>query len=257
MKQATAILLVFLGMGLAGTQAQTIETYPEANLRMRVEGEGGRNGTAVVWNPKNKLYYTAIAGNGDFPLETFDENGKFIQTVKAGKDLRGMWWNKTQLEANCYESGGISHIRIDNKAKATGVHEAIHVGMIQPDANSVGTYYEKKKEILYLYNGDVLGYSRTTGNSTSTFIDLELPVSVDHINSTTMIFTGIKKKEIGILNPDARKVYLFDLKTGEHTETITLPKSAITKDWFNWSYANGHIFIFENLTRTWTGYKIL
>ena len=36
---------------------------------------GGTNASGVAYNPNLNIYYTVIAGNSAFPLETFDVNG--------------------------------------------------------------------------------------------------------------------------------------------------------------------------------------
>jgi hypothetical protein len=172
--------------------------------------------------------------------------------------MRGLWYNpKTKtLEGNCYADGGIVKIFLDDLGYATGGASAIFEGgEYQPDEQAVGVY-DGKKEILYYSAGMVLGYSRKSGKPTKTFLFPYLPVDVNDMNWSTMIYTGVKNMELGLLDIVSKKVYLFNRKDGDQTGTVQLPSDAVVYDAFNFSYANGYVFLFDKDERIWTGYKI-
>lgn len=239
--------------------SQQLITNPVASLKLVIEQEGGTNGTAVVFNPEKQLYYTVFAGNSEYPLETFTREGKNIYQSNAGNDMRGMWWNAKAhaLEGNCYADGGIVAIGLTGEGYAGEFNTQIFGGNShQPDDQSVGVFDPVKKEILYYGAGLVSGYSRKTGKPTKTFVILDIPVDNEDINWSTMISTGVKKMELGVMDYNTGKVYLFDKATGDHTATVQLPSNAVIYDKFNFSYANGYIFLFDQDERAWTGYRI-
>lgn len=223
-----------------------------------IQGSSGTNGSAVAYHPQHELYYASIAGNASYPLEAFNEMGNFKYTESAGSDLRGIWYNKKAkaLQANCYNDGGIISINVSENGAPTGKNEVIFDGENhQPDENAVGTIDPKAKEIIYFTKGYVRGYSLKTGLSGKTYIKLKAPVESGNLNSTTVIYTGQKKMEYGLLDFEKKKVYLFDKKTGEHTASVILPSNAVTFKRFRFSYANGYVFLFDAGKRVWTGYK--
>lgn len=239
--------------------AQDLIQFPAPSLELSIEQSGGKNGASVAYNPDQQVYYCVIAGNATYPLETFDKNGRNVYQSKAYNDMRGIWWNsKTNaLEGNCYLDGGIVSIGITDRGYAGTGNKVVFSGSdYQPNDQAVGTYDPKKKEILYYDEGRILGYSRKDGSPTDTYILLSLPVDNSDINWTTLLFTGKKKMELGVLDVYNKKVYLFDRKDGSHTGTVSLPSSATVYDAFNFSYANDYIFLFDQSSRKWIGYKI-
>jgi hypothetical protein len=239
--------------------SQELIQYPVGTLKLVIQQYGGSNGTAVVFNPEEQFYYTVFAGNADYPLETFTRFGNNIYQANAGNDIRGMWWNPKAkaLEANCYDDGGIISIGLTEEGYAGTSNTVIFDGAdYQPNEHAVGVFDPVKKEILYYSDGFVMGYSRKSGKPTKTFIFLLLPVEVSDMNWSTLIYTGVKGMELGLLDYASKKVYLFDRSSGLQTGTVELPKTAVTYDRFNFSYANGNIFLFDQDERTWTGYRI-
>lgn len=233
--------------------------FPAVSLELKIQGEGGRNGSAVAYNPSMGYYYAVMAGNAEYPLETFSANGTNVYQTQAYSDMRGLWWNAKNgtLEGNCYGDGGIVNIRLTDNGYAGGGNSQIFAGAnFQPDAQSVGTFDPKKKEILYYHEGKVVGYGRKDGARTGTELYLALPADELDINWTTLIFTGVKGKELGLHDFQTNKVYLFSRKDGSHTGTVNLPTGVTTYEAFNFSYANGYVFLFDQATRKWIGYKI-
>ena len=226
-------------------------------MHLSIEQSKGTNGTAVAFNPDKKLYYAAIAGNTAYPLETFDENGKNVYQTTTQADVRGMWWNvKTQnLQINGYSDFGIITIKTDSRGFAGTGTETILKGLHQPSGNSCGVADKKGKVIYYYDKGAVYTYDSNTGEKLKK-VYLSVPTSLDNINYTTVIYTGIKKMEVGILNYEHNEVYLFNVKKGDHTATIKLPGDAVTYSAFRFSYANGFIFLYDVDARNWIGYQV-
>jgi hypothetical protein len=238
---------------------QDLIQFPAASLELQIQGDGGRNGAAVTYNPEKQLYYAVMAGNAEYPLETFSKNGKNLYQSQAYSDMRGLWWNPKEeaLEGNCYADGGIVAIGLTEQGYAgDGNRVIIAGGYSQPSEQAVGFLDTKKKEILYLTEGIVVGYSRKDGVMTKTFLWLDIPAEYENINWTTAVFTGVPGMELGVLDFNNNKVYLFDRKHGYHTGTVNLPAGATTYEAFNFSYANGYVFLFDQDARKWKGYRI-
>jgi hypothetical protein len=260
MKTIQWLAIFILAIAFSTTAvSQGVIQYPAPSLELKIEQDGGRNGSAVVYNPKQELYYSVVAGNADFPLETFNKQGRNVYQSRAYNDMRGLWWNAKEkaLEGNCYKDGGIVSFGMTDQGYAgTGNRIIFEGGNHQPSDHACGVYDPKKKEILYYNDGYVTGYSRKDGLPADTYLQLSIPVDDFDINYSNLIFTGEKKMEIGLLDINENKVYLFNKKTGAHTETVNLPSDAITYEAFNFSYANGYVFLFDQSDRKWTGYKI-
>jgi len=247
-------LLLFLSTSALG---QLLD-QPKASLTLQMSQPSGTNGCAVVYNPTAGLYYACIAGNSSFPLEAFSTSGANVYQTEAGSDVRGMWWNpKTkQLEANCYGEIGIVGMNLDGMGyPSLGNSSIFSGGDHQPDVNSCGAY-DGKKLIWYFDGSQFLSYSRKSGNSAGRLSITSNVPSVDDVNYTSVIYTGVKTMELGILDYANNRILLVNKKSGAVTGTVMLPNSAVTNSAFRFSYANKHVFLFDIDSRTWTGYQI-
>jgi hypothetical protein len=74
-------------------------------------------------------------------------------------------------------------------------------------------------------------------------------------SSNVLIYTGVPKAEFGLLNLVERQVEMYNRKTGLLTQKLKLPAELPTWPAFNFSYANGIYWAFDQETRIWTGYK--
>ena len=227
-------------------------------LTLQLKGSEGKNGNAVVYNSDKALYYASIAGNETYPLETFSESGENLFQGETGVDVRGVWYNSNSknLEANCYDELGYYVIKTDSRGYAGTGTEEILSGRNQPSANSCGNIDSKGKQVLFYHSGSIVGYDRATGQKSDMSIYLSLPTTQENINTTAFIYTGKKKMEIGLLNFEHKEVYLFNVKSGEHTATVKLPSDAKTHNRFRFGYSNGYIFLFDIDSRSWTGYQL-
>lgn len=251
-----ALAFAFL-LGTFNANAQVID-YPKASLTLSISQTSGTNGSGITYDAKKGLYYVVIAGNKLFPMEVFSQNGTNIFKTDAGSDMRGIWWNKKtkSIEGNCYADGGIVSMKLDESGYPSfGNTSIFEGGGHQPGSNVCGVFDGKKN--IYYFNGEqVVIYSRKTGDQVST---LNVQLSNDkmrNLNYTSMIYTGKKKMEIGLLDYVNKKVYLFNKKDGSLTATINLPDSATTHESFRFGYANNYVFIYGTTNRSWVGYRI-
>ena len=232
------------------------KTYrAKKDVQLRIDALNGTNGSAVAWDSKRKVYYAVIAGNADFPLEQFTEAGEFLLGSTALTDTRGLWYNpKTKtLEGNAAgELGLFKHqLGTDGDAVAT---EVLFPGQNQPDFQSVGAINPKKQEIYFYYDDVFYRYSRKYGTVKASIMLYGYPADPADLNTTTVIFTGRKGEELGVLDHQANKVYLFNLK-GTYSATVQLPNDAISFKMFRFSYANGKIWLYDTQSRSWQGYS--
>ena len=247
---SSIVFLVFAGT--ENSFAQTSYTA-KRDITLKFNSDDGTNACAVAWHPDKKLYYSVIAGNETFPLEVFSESGKYVSGGEAGFDARSLWYNsKTgKLEGNGAGEVGLFSLDIGSDGKP-GTAVNVYSGQKQPDFQSVGAL-NPAKQIIYYYNaGTVYTYKRKGGKASKTF-EIKAPVGVSNLNTTTVVFTGRKGEELGLLDKEEGKVYLFDLK-GNHTASVTLPSGSETPDMFRFSCANGKIWVYDVGTRSWTGY---
>ncbi len=241
-------------------------------MELKVKGEGGANGAAVTWDPVAKRYYSAIAGNADFPMSVFNASGMLISdsNLKTQVDVRGLWFNTKSklLQANGYsETGWVTY-----SVNAKGIPETVTTlfeGMIQPNEHAVGTYDPKSNSVYFLDTSEdfvVENYNAADGKIINTIFihpgttkaeDVDLDWDVEGMfdyNATSVVFTGIPKSEIGLLNVVANQVELFNFE-GLLTKVLKLPQDALAYEMFNFSYCNGIYWLFNKDTRTWLGYK--
>lgn len=258
------LLLLLTITAFTATNAQTTRKLKKV-LELVMPGTDGSNGAAVVWNPAQKKYYAVFAGNETFPMAVFDVAGKEVSDgeLTAGYDLRGMWYNpKTKaIEANCYDSTGWVTYKLDAKG-LPGIPDIFLPGMNQPSSQSVATFNPKTNGIYFLstdgisvYKMDGTPSSTLTLKKTATGDEIEFSADNPAYNNTTVIFTGIPKAELGVLNIEEKKIDLFSSSTGIFSNSWAIPDDVPLYSYFNFSYANGIVWFFDKDTRIWMGYK--
>lgn len=234
----------------AATLAQTGYTARK-DFSLAFVGNEGTNGTAVVWNPDKQVYYAAIAGNADYPLETFGIGGNMKYANKADIDIRGLWYNAKTKKLEGNGAGELGFFSYDMNASGEPRNPVVSVsGQNQPDFQSVGAFDGKK--VYFFFDGKIYSYS-TKGKAGKSFELKNSPASVSVLNATTMVYTGRKGEEFGLLDFDAKRVYLFD-KKGTYKASINLPSGAITHNMFRFAFANGRVWLYDVDSRSWTGY---
>ncbi len=267
------LIVLCLALPLMADAQLVKELKKSIELVMPTPGTGTR-GAAVVWHPVQKKYYAAFAGNGKFPMAVFNEAGKRLSedSIKCMYDLRGLWYNPKlkKICGNGYSDIGWMRYTLDEDGIPVK-SEIYAMGKNQPGDHNVGTYNPKTNhtyfldgERVYVYNEEGMQEEDSTirlypGMSKKEPVDSEEPgaagsLSEDY-NYTTLIYTGNPKTEFGLLNTDKKQVELYNRKTGLLTQILKLPADLPTWDAFNFSYANGTYWAFDQATRTWTGYK--
>ena len=231
---------------------------------------GGANGASVAYNPKEKLYYAAQAGNGEFPLVIFNANGKVVseEGQKTLIDVRGLWYNpKTkQLEGNGYNEFGWFSYDLNKD----GIPEKLKMkkeGLYQPDQNSAGVLNTEDNEVLFLDGLNIVCYS-TEGTDKRKSIQVHFgtmnandatTLSVSDFeqtyNTRSIVYTGTKGAEIGLLNVAKKQVELYDIKSGYMSQIVKLPAKFEVETYFNFSYSNGIYWLFDKQSRQWNGYR--
>ncbi|MBK9732843.1 MAG: T9SS type A sorting domain-containing protein [Chitinophagaceae bacterium] len=218
----------------------------------------GTNASGIAYNPNLDIYYTVIAGNSGFPLETFDPSGASLFQSNTGFDFRGLWWNAntSQLEGNGYYNFGLWSPDLNANGYALNTGTSIFTGQNQPDAQSCGDYDYCADEIIYYFNGAVYRVNRTTNALLGSFALTGLPVPLSNINTTSIVFTGCSGNEIALEDYVNKNILLFNKTTGAYSGSSQLPANAVTSQSFRLSYANNMIWLYDAYTRTWTSYSI-
>jgi hypothetical protein len=266
----TLLIPLFLSVSVF---AQNINENPKLNMRLKLTSPNGNNAGSVVWVPSTSKYYTNFAGNIDFPIEVFDEKGKSLQVLPCNEDIRGMWFNPDYgiLESNSYEYRDIVSYELNPEngyviVKELPLIEIYDLGIL----NEQAVMTMDISESLYFHvdfdeeNGKIsvlLDFFDTELGDFFSSQYLKIPGSHLDINYTSSIYTDIPGAEYGILNFKTKEVYLYgknlkDLQDTPIVKTIKLPKEAPTSEAFNFSYANGHIWLYDKNQREWLGYKI-
>ncbi len=266
-----ALILAALTMLLSfQSNAQAAKPLKEV-IKLEITEEGGANGAAVAWHPVQKKYYAAMAGNTEFPMVVFDVKGKkvFEDGLTTQYDVRGLWYNPfaKALQANGYSDFGWGQYNLFEGGKP-GEITTFHEGQLQPNEQSVGAY-DAAKNLLYFLDddGNLEQYSVKDTVFIKT-IDLHLGMMkkdedgisdnydvIEEYNSTAIIYTGIKGREIGLLNIENNEVELYNLADGYLVSKLKLPEGIATYAMFNFSYSNGIYWFFNKETRVWTGCK--
>ncbi|MBK7407218.1 MAG: hypothetical protein IPJ40_03500 [Saprospirales bacterium] len=248
------LILSFFTIGLSFAQSPL--SYPPAVLSLSIEQTSGTNGSAVAWNPSAGLYYALIAGNAAYPLEVFNSAGGPVSQLEAGIDLRGLWWNPKAkaIQGNCPGSDGWVQLVCDNKGIPSGDFKVLISGENQPDFQSVGAYDPKGKKVVFYAEGSLYFYNAKNFGAAGN-VSLQLPVSVDDINATSLGCTGKKNYEYVLLDFVQQKLYFFN-RSGNFTAESQLPLDAAVHNIFRFSFTNDMAFVYDAEERVWTGFKV-
>jgi len=256
-KKILFFLILFISFsGIIFSQKPLNDAQKE--FTYKINGENGTNASAVVWEPKKKLYFTIIAGNKEYPFEAFDSKGTSVYSKEVGIDSRGMWYNKSKkrLEINGAGDNGWYAI-ILKKDMTSHTLSSIQSGQKQPDFNSVGTYNDKQKEVVF-YNDntqsiELYKYSNPESKR-EIFLEI-LTGKKSSYNYTSIGFTGKKGYEYVLLNYKDLKLVYFNTE-GKESGSTNLPENAIVNERFRFSYTNDRVFLYDVDTRVWTSYKV-
>jgi len=262
-----AILLQSLSL-LAQSGSVTLKQV----IKLEIPREGGANGASVAWHPIQKKYYAAMAGNVSFCMGVYDIKGTRLSPKEQETmfDVRGFWYNPAtkSLQMNGYNDFGWAEYKLNSKGLPISV-DVLQEGLNQPTEQSAGAFNPKENLIYFLNeSGEVEIYDAKTRNYQE---KLELKIGYeeyeriddddfetifnDNYNTTSIIYTGMKGAELGLLNIQQNVIELYNASTGYLTRTLILPAGAPSFEWLNFSYTNGIYFLFNKETRIWHGYK--
>ena len=122
-----------------------------------------------------------------------------------------------------------------------------------PTSQSAAAYDPVDGDILFYDEGEVNFCNEKTSK---TIASTHLSTAASAVyNTTTLIYTGIKQAELGLLNTGSKQVELYDKERGELKEVWHLPKNTVVNERLNFSYANGIVWLFDTNTRSWIGYR--
>ncbi len=241
-------------------------------LTLKIDRKGGANASSVAWHPVHKKYYASQAGNESFPMEVFDANGNMVSgdDLETMWDTRGIWYNPNTktLQVNGYNHAGVAEYRLDENGIPVSAKK-MEVNITQPDAQS-SAVYDPKNNAIWFYDlssvslvrfdmkkasGDekrvqlYLG-AKTKGEATDNQDEIKYNYSENAI-----VYTGIAKSEIGLLNVKEKQIELYNIATGLMTKVIKLPEDAPVEPLLNFSYCNGIYWLNDRVERVWHGYK--
>jgi hypothetical protein len=233
----------------------------------------GRRGASVVWHPVQKKYYAFFAGNKDFPMGVFKNNGTLLSSefLRAGFDTRSLWYDtyRKSICATGYDNFGWAKFTLSNSGTDIADISILKEGKNQPTENSVGAY-DSKNQLMYFLNGNQVEVYNSQTIKTNNNLNLKIHFGIknaidipdqdtyeipENYNNTSLIYTGIKNSELGVLNTTDKAIELYSKKTGLLTKTINLPSTAPTETSFNFAYTNGIYWLFDMDARIWRGYK--
>lgn len=226
------------------------KTPTSTTLKLSLQSTEGTNGCAVVWNSKQNLYYSIIAGNTVFPIDIFTATGKWKSSVESGVDNRGLWYNT--------KSGTLGGRSLDGdfvewSLSDSGVPENFTtVASTDIDGQSVATF--GAKGTIYIYQEGIIVKYSSKGKKTGT-IRLPDDFNPDDYNMYSMGYTFVKNYELVLVNNANSTFDFYNLK-GKRTGSVKLPNGAPYAENFRFSFANKIAWLFDADTRTWNGYKI-
>lgn len=263
MNKAIVWLMV---LGLVSMQAAAQQRMKlQKTVTLQIEGEGGSNGASVAWHPVQKKYYAAMAGNKQYPLCVFSESGKIVPggSVEEMIDVRGLWYNpKTkQIQGNGYNDNGWFEYQLNAKGIPQDF-KLLHEGINQPNAQCVGAFNNTTSEVYFFDGVTFYTYNAATAEEKSN-ISLDVVMEnndqdpldgVDVYSPYLVMYTGMKGKEIALLNFDLNEIELFSYDF-KRTGIVSIPEGQPVYENFNCSYANGMFWFFDKDSRNWTGYK--
>jgi hypothetical protein len=242
---------------LTSAQAQSPLATGEQVLSYRFQESSGTNASAVAFIPGPNVYITVIAGNSTFPMEVFDPQGKTLKSMEVGIDIRGIWYNPAtkQLEGNAAGEEGWYTMTLDGNGIPSGEWTLVRTGQNQPDFQSVMSYVPSKKKLVTFYDGNFSYWGRKNAKEKVRF-QHGTPGDTDwYINPTTACYTGNDDFPIAVLELNGEQVLFFDLK-GKYLAATSIPGGLPEMDGFRFSFANKRAFVYDEVERTWRGYKV-
>jgi len=225
------------------------KTPEQISLSLKLNSTGGTNGCSVAWNPINKMYYAIIAGNIDYPIDIFDETGKWISKQVSGVDVRGIWFNpKTKKLEGKSNEGELFSWSIDSDG---GLDEP---QLVKESIGIDGQFVVSFSKGFYFYHEEGV-IKKVSAKGAIDYIQLARPSEEDDYNTYGMGYTEVKNYEIVLFNRATSSLEFYNLK-GDLTATVALPGYIPDMVRFRFSFANNMAWLFDTDERVWNGYKV-
>lgn len=248
-------LMAIIGFVALTASAQMPLRNANPSLTYAIKETKGTNACGVAYDPKTNLYYTAFAGNAEYPLESFDSKGQNKYSGKIGIDVRSIWYNRKtkSLEGYGFRNKGKYAIALNSDGLPSAMKEP--QGEYESIPGDQLTACPVKNDLYYFDGSYVYILKASNMKEKKRFTLSNIPGNSKNLNSTTLIYTGVKGYELGFLDTYESKLYFTDLK-GNYTGTTLLPSNAPRPSMFRFSYANGLVWLFDADARIWHGYWI-
>ena len=267
------------------------EILPEATtgIKIPLTNKPTTKPMTVAYIPLFKRYYIADGGLAPVASEyesatskslihSYSEDGKYLQSVKAGYDNRSIYYNTNshQLETVTY-----------NISSDAGFSP--NTGIFSIDLAEDGALKESSKDVsgfnpafghsgtMPTYNADTNQYYAKQGRSNLVFvvdtknrekvteIALDLAkagAAFDDVSDLYIAYSGRKGEELVLLDIDHKAALIFDLK-GQYVGKSELPKSLKLHAQNHYSglgYANDMLFVYnenEGEFGTYYGFNVI
>ena len=255
---ALPITLFQFGFSFEPIQSQQVlvrNLQHKATLKVpqQVHGDGG----AVVWNPRNKVYYCSFFGAAGSPLFMFDSGGNVsLHKADIGLDCRALWYNVKQgcLEGSASEVEEYFSMGIDAGGTPQQINNE-YTGHYNMFEMGMGSWVSGKDEVWYYSNRFVHRYKVRKDSEPSLF-ELEIDDHYFDVNGFAMVYTGFRGAEVGLYDYVKNRILLFSKRSGKLKRILNIdhlnsprPSSA------GFSFSNGKFWLYDNAERMWCGYE--
>jgi len=250
-------LFVVLALAIQYSMAQPTQDISH-RISLTASQARGSMGVSVVWNSAEKRYYSAVSGGQEKLLLLYDEQGKLNHTPYHLEFDPGALWFESGGTALGSSASGIEglykiHLRSGLPAFTENVYYAIH----NPVCIGTGAWVSRKKEVWFYHDKTV--YRFKIGRAKRVIpIALDIADFDNELNVMSMIYTGIKKREIGLYDYGQNRILLFNAKTGRCSYTLNIKQDGhenLRPLCGDFSYANGIYWLFDRETGIWHGYN--
>lgn len=258
---------LFIGIALfygLSTHAQTLKSSADCSMSLVVSSYDGNNGLGVTYNPSKKEYYTAFAGNESYPLEGYNAAGELLFSTTLGVDARGFWYNtkSKKIEGFGYANSGWYTIALTGKGSdiQTATSYDNNENTFGLGEQCVGSYMEKEKSVFFVENQTAYVFEKQ-GEPATKQVALQYRTDAGYLNEISPIYTGVKGKEIGLLNYETMTMEFYSITSGNFTGSVELNYGNCQEEIdfpysFRVSYANKKVWIYDTYSRSWLGFDI-
>ncbi len=262
MKKLLQFIIIIILLALFFKQEASAQTpLDTATQGIVLQCSGGTDNRAgIAYNPNQQFYYSANAGSGSYPMETFSVTGTALASIASGYSYRGIWWNPTNnsLEGKVYNTAGIVQQNLDGNYYPLGTGTTIVSGS-GPDAQSCGDYDWVDDEVLYYYNGSIYRYDRATHTLINSVAITGLPsgATTTNLNSNTAAYTNIAGMEAGVYDHVNKAFYFINKTTGAYVAKSQLPMTAPAAASFQMGFENNRLWLYNTTTSQWEAYLVI